>query len=309
MFTDDIRGHAHAKERLASILSSGRVPQALLIVGPTQVGKSLLALRTAQALQCPRGGCADCATCRAVAAGSHLDTLVLADDGESVTIEMVRALSTRLSLTGQSSAKVVIVEAVGRMTHEAQGALLKTLEEPTARTHFLLTAESLEDVLPTIRSRTTVLPVSLVRETELRPLLPPGIDPQAQEDALLLADGRPGRILRELSLAADLRTRTDQLHDAELLLAAPDLLTRFRLLAQLTDDWEQPHAYLQLLFLLLRRALRAGGATGARARRGIRLALQAAASLRTNARPRLILEDLVVHLPVLDRIATRSVAS
>jgi DNA polymerase-3 subunit delta' len=49
--------------------------------------------------------------------------------------------------------RVIVLEDADRLTEHANNALLKSLEEPTPHTVWLLCAPSLEDVLPTIRSR------------------------------------------------------------------------------------------------------------------------------------------------------------
>jgi hypothetical protein len=238
-----------------------------------------------------------------IISGSQPDTLVLRDDGESVTIEQVRALTGRLALTGQSSAKIAIIEDIGRITRDGQGALLKTLEEPSGRTHFLFTASALEDVLPTIRSRSTVLPVSLVADEEMTALLPRTLDDVSRSGLLLVADGRPGRLLSYLRASAA-ETVLARLADVRGLLTTPDLIGRVTLLSAASESFEDPVGFCELLLLVLRRTLRAGGMEGKRAQRATRLVIEALSDLRTNARARLILEDLVVHLPVFDRVPT-----
>lgn len=79
-------------------------------------------------------------------------------DKTSIGIEAVRELQHFTSLTlpkqsGQTAWRIIqIFEAQG-MGHEAQNALLKLLEEPPAHTVFILTVQSAQQLLPTIRSR------------------------------------------------------------------------------------------------------------------------------------------------------------
>ena len=49
--------------------------------------------------------------------------------------------------------QVLVVEDADRLTEQADNALLKAVEEPNDRTVWLLCAPTVEDVLPTIRSR------------------------------------------------------------------------------------------------------------------------------------------------------------
>lgn len=303
MVIDSILGHLRAKEQLLGAVRDGRLPQGILLVGPAHVGKSTLALAVAQALQCADFGCGTCAACRMVAHGSHPDIVVLADDGEGIAIETVRALTDRLSLTSQSPAKVAIIEDVSRMSLSAEGALLKTLEEPTPRTHFFLTASSLDDVLPTIRSRSTVVQMGLVAEDLLRPLVTQAGRGEDAETLLALADGRPGLLKSFLADDAVFTEEKERFAHALNLLGTAELLSRFRIVGEVSADAAEATAFLRMVLIALRQLLHEDPETVIPA---TRLVFNALSDLRTNARPRLILEDLVVHLPRFDRVGMRS---
>jgi len=66
-------GHEGVRNRLASAVAAGRLPQALLFEGPRGVGKQRLALWLAQSLVCEKSGCAECQACRLVATLQHPD--------------------------------------------------------------------------------------------------------------------------------------------------------------------------------------------------------------------------------------------
>jgi len=66
-------GHEGVRNRLASAVAAGRLPQALLFEGPRGVGKQRLALWLAQCLVCEKGGCGECQACRLVATLQHPD--------------------------------------------------------------------------------------------------------------------------------------------------------------------------------------------------------------------------------------------
>ncbi len=139
-------------ERTAADRSA--MTHAWLFTGPPGSGRSVLATAFAAALQCPDQGCAGCAMCRQVVAGSHPDSRAMRAEGLSYGVDDVRDLvlwaATRPA-AGQW--RTAVIEDADRFTDQAANALLKSLEEPPPRMVWMLCAPSAEDVLPTIRSR------------------------------------------------------------------------------------------------------------------------------------------------------------
>jgi DNA polymerase-3 subunit delta' len=127
---------------------------AWLIVGPPGSGRSVAARAFASALQCDRGGCGECEDCLAVAARRHPDVLDTATEKVVIGIDDVRewvGLAARAPVRGKW--RVIIVEDADRMLERTGNVLLKSLEEPSPRTVWILSAPSPRDVLVTIRSR------------------------------------------------------------------------------------------------------------------------------------------------------------
>lgn len=72
----------------------------------------------------------------------------------AIRIEQIRALQREISLSSyEGNKKVYIFENFDTLTTSASNAFLKTLEEPPKDTHFILTVDSLNNLLPTIISR------------------------------------------------------------------------------------------------------------------------------------------------------------
>jgi DNA polymerase-3 subunit delta' len=132
----------------------GAMTHAWLLTGPPGSGRSVAARAFAAALECPTGGCGECIECRTAMDGSHADVDVIATEGLSIKVEQARdlaALSAHRPSVGPW--RVIIIEDADRLTERAADALLKALEEPVARTVWVLCAPSVEDVVITIRSR------------------------------------------------------------------------------------------------------------------------------------------------------------
>jgi DNA polymerase-3 subunit delta' len=152
---DDVIGQQPTVEALQrAVAEPGSMTHAWLFTGPPGSGRSVAARAFAAALECPDDGCGTCRECRTARDGSHADVMVVATEGLSIQVKQAREL-VQLAAHRPSVGRwrVVIVEDADRLTESAADALLKSLEEPTPRTVWVLCAPSLEDVIITIRSR------------------------------------------------------------------------------------------------------------------------------------------------------------
>ena len=131
--------------------------QAWLFTGPPGSGRSVAARAFAAALLCPQGGCGECRECRTALDGSHADVDVVATEGLSIKVSLIRDLVQLAALRPSVGRwRIIVVEDADRLTAFSDApanALLKALEEPTPRTVWILCAPSVEDVIITIRSR------------------------------------------------------------------------------------------------------------------------------------------------------------
>ncbi len=149
------------RRALASARAADRMPHALLIQAAAGTGGELLATWAAQLVLCTAGSrseipCGACAGCRRVAQRQHPDLIDtgLIEDSQQIRIEQVRELAAELALTShQGGYKVGIVSPADTMNRFAANALLKTLEEPPARTLLVLVAAQPSRLPATILSR------------------------------------------------------------------------------------------------------------------------------------------------------------
>ena len=226
----DIAGHEWAAELLSGQIVRGEQRHAYLITGARGTGRRTLALRFAQALNCPQPQapgqpCLTCRTCRQTAAMQLPDLSVISADGEGSTIkvEQIRELGRTLSLTPyEAQTRFALLLNFDSATISAQNALLKTLEEAPPHVVLVLTALTTDTLLSTIVSRCEVL--------RLRPLSPEALADLlvsrwnlSPENARLLAHLSSGRVGEALRLHEDpqlLEERQGWLEDILTLLAS-----------------------------------------------------------------------------------------
>jgi DNA polymerase-3 subunit delta' len=211
-----VHGQPTAVETLRRALASGRVHHAYLFDGPDGVGKERAAFGLAQALVCERrtgaeDACGACRACvRAVPRQNdtrplHPDVVVLerglydpatigrrTPETKDISIDQVRTvvLARAAFPPLEGKAKVFVIRRAEELSTAAANALLKTLEEPGARTHFVLLSSVADSLLPTLRSRTQrvrfgALPDDLLVEL----LVARGVDSGRAAEIALLAGG------------------------------------------------------------------------------------------------------------------------
>ncbi len=124
------------------------------------------------------------------------------DDGtiQSISVDEVRDMIEKFQLSAmEDSWRVCVIDSVDSLNNAAANALLKVLEEPPAKVLFLMTAHSLSDVLPTIRSRSSVQKMYPLDASAMRALMfdfMPDVTIDQQEILIKLSAGSFGKALR-----------------------------------------------------------------------------------------------------------------
>ena len=205
----------HEKVWLGLQARRERLPHSLLLIGQKGLGKFDLAKQFAASLLCEDQqadghACGKCLPCNWYAQGNHPDFRLLqpnalsdeveVEDGkkkpsQQITIDQVRGLDEFLNVgTHRGGLRIVLINPTEAMNRNTANALLKSLEEPTASTLFLLVSSEPMRLLPTIRSRCQVVPIPLpsVRPAE-KVLADAGVAEAGRW--LALAGGSPGLAL------------------------------------------------------------------------------------------------------------------
>jgi DNA polymerase-3 subunit delta' len=208
---DGLVGQGKAIVALRAAAEGHGMSHAWLFTGPPGSGRSNAAVAFAAALQCERGpteaGCGECHSCHTVLAGSHADVDVIRTEKLSIGVDEVRDLVRRSALAPVGRHwQILIVEDADRLTEQACNALLKAIEEPTPRTVWMLCAPTVEDVLPTIRSRCRLLTLATPTPEDVAAFL---VRSHGVDEALAsyAARASQGHIGRARALARDEETR------------------------------------------------------------------------------------------------------
>ncbi len=163
--TPDMPWTAAQRATLGGAFRAGRMPHALLIHEAPGAGGEWLATWAAQLVLCQNAAqapCGACARCRRVWAQQHPDLAWVrtAEDSQQIRIEQVRDLAADLALTSHAGGyKVGILTPAEALNRFAANALLKTLEEPPARTLLVLVTTQPSRLPATVLSRCQRLPV------------------------------------------------------------------------------------------------------------------------------------------------------
>jgi DNA polymerase III subunit delta' len=237
----DLRVTAEARGEQPS--DASKMTHAWLFTGPPGSGRSTAARAFAAALQCVspdralggEPGCGFCDGCHTALVGTHADVDVIRTDQLSIGVKETRALVRRAQLSPAGRRwQVIILEDADRLTEGAGNVLLKAVEEPAPRTVWLLCAPSLEDVLPTIRSRCRHLTLRTPRVAAVADVLirRDGIEPDVAVAAARATQGHIGRARR---LATDERARARRATVLKLPLRVEDIGGCLRAAQELID--------------------------------------------------------------------------
>jgi DNA polymerase-3 subunit delta' len=215
----DIAGHQRLLVLIARAAARGTLPPSMLFAGPRGVGKYQTATALAQALNClaPAAGsasfeldaCGVCASCQRIARRVHPDVIVV-EPGESgsIKIDQVRDVIDRAAFRPfEGRKRVVIVDDADAMLHPAQNALLKILEEPPSGTVFILVSAIPDSLLPTVRSRCSLLRFGTLTTEEV-------VDQLIQRHGYTAPDARAAAAEADGSMALALERRSVDLIEA-----------------------------------------------------------------------------------------------
>ena len=221
MMLDRMEGNAELKSSVQLMLAARRLTHSVLLVGEEGLGAGFAARCIAADYLYPAGGApaeallrGEC--CRAVGKpgdrdSGHVETGIVREAisvagmgaGGKYLVSQVKAMRSEIFNTSLSAeGRAVLLYHVEKMNEESANALLKVMEEPPEGVLFLLTADSLAGVLPTIRSRCAAYTMAPVPTEECAAALrtaQPELNEQNAQDLAFLYEGHIGLCLKALT--------------------------------------------------------------------------------------------------------------
>lgn len=221
----DLLGHEEIEKSLLADYNAGRLPHAIVLSGPSGIGKATLAFRLARFLfsqGASEGGlfggddakpdtmyvAPDNPVFRRVASGGHADLEVIEREMDEkkgklkrdIAVDTVREVKDMLhQKAAEGGWRVVIVDSAEYLNHHGQNALLKILEEPPSKSLLILTTSQPGAFLPTIRSRCRMIQMEPLKTATVAALLEkfaPTIGDGEKEAISRYAEGSIGRALQ-----------------------------------------------------------------------------------------------------------------
>lgn len=160
---NDLIGQETTKQILINAINSQQIHHCYLLIGPKGTGKTSTARIAAKSLNCfgsdrpTTTPCNSCLSCKSIDTNSNLDVTEL-DAASHGGVEDARELIASANYSPiKCRYKVTIIDEAHKLSNSAQNALLKTLEEPPAKTIFILCTTEPQSLLETVRSRCLTL--------------------------------------------------------------------------------------------------------------------------------------------------------
>jgi len=131
-------GHTQVKNHIAGMLKKQEIPNAIMVAGPSGVGKTTLCRLIVRYINCStHDACGKCSSCISIDKNSHDDYKEI-NGSESGNIDTIREVIKLAMYAPRYTMRVIHIDECHRMSTAASNALLVPIEEPPSNTLWLL---------------------------------------------------------------------------------------------------------------------------------------------------------------------------
>ncbi len=179
-------GFTKIRESLRGASKRGTLAHSHILTGPDGIGKAPMAKDLARLILDPESD----------AIRDYVDITDVRPEGKSIGVDEVRRIVAEANVMPfEGKRKVIIIHNGELLTTQAQNALLKTVEEPLSGVYFIILTKTLDELLPTIRSRCAVHRLAPLSGGEIRQYIQEvhKLEGEDLEWAAAISLGIPGR--------------------------------------------------------------------------------------------------------------------
>ncbi|HAE88359.1 MAG TPA: hypothetical protein DCG79_00630 [Clostridiales bacterium] len=212
-YADEVK-KSSAYKSIAADIDRGEFSHAYFIQSEDKDAVDTLFTLIAMKAYCPNGGCGECAECHKVLVRSKPDVKYLAEGKENFTVAEMSEVTEDAGMTAfEGGRKLYFFKNFENLADAPQNKLLKTLEEPFDKVHFILSAASVATVLPTVLSRVKQVPLgAFPTESVKAALIKDGVPQDRAERGAGLSQGNLTRA-REFAVDEDFSRHVTEVTD------------------------------------------------------------------------------------------------
>jgi DNA polymerase III subunit delta' len=289
-----IIGHKAQQKKLKVLYKKNCMPHAFLFSGPENLGKRFIALWFLKMINCEgkSAPCFNCRSCYEIEEKIHPDVLQITSEEKEIKIKQVQEVAEKISYKAvKAKFKGILIDDAHLMNHQAQNALLKTIEEPTPNTLIILVTSYPYILLPTILSRVFEMKFYFVSEKEVAEKI-------KNKDIAKISFGRPGRAVSYLNFPEKLKEAEKTKKEVRDVLEK-DLSSRFLKIKKIIDE-ERGEEFLNYLLEILEEKI----ANGIKEKKDLGTHINIVKeiektiffSVKTNINLRLALEKIIIKI-------------
>jgi DNA polymerase-3 subunit gamma/tau len=163
---EQLVGQKHIVAQLKGILRDRKLPGAILLAGRSGCGKTTIARIFSRYINCATfNACGVCPSCK-TDIYNHPDILEM-NMGADGKVDTARELIFKAKIMPRFNVRTIVLDEVHNWTAQAEQSLLKPLEEPPAKTLWVLATTNPEKLKPAVLGRCLKLNLKPITKEEI----------------------------------------------------------------------------------------------------------------------------------------------